>query len=487
MMTDDNLAMTAKQASSNEDFDYDKDHDASCPPYMPRAIAVALVVLIDSSCGPALNDVTMTSSGPNRHPSSAFSIGGVVNPFRGLLRVRRSSDLALTALFGLAFDFDLLGNDHESAALIFGAIARRYCRADGTTTMGSNGGGGAAASSIFNEEDYGSLLRKQINLQYFLDCLRIRLDQSVVSSTKGMALLHIASSVRTDDTMAMESIASSLSDILYTMLLSTLTSAAGQNVTRGERDVGALVATLTECPLGSLTAHVVTTSIVRLLVKCGVLSSLCLTRGSNSASINQRKNSRGSGGRARDPEDIALESRLGRNMLLCHYHDIVAPLLLSRSTPRFSSVQQQHDEDIAGEKNQVSSRSLVDFTSNGSAANDKTPRSLLDWTHHWRLSLLTFAVRLYNSALYSIFVPVSSSQSSHHPLHATFSVADFLGEHGRESGNIFLYWTIAPLCWKSWFARWCNFGVHEQRQEGGWGEYAGGVIVLPRAEFVERG
>ncbi len=125
--------------------------------------------------------------------------------------------------------------------------------------------------------------------------------------------------------MAVEPVASSLSDVLYTVLLSTVTSAARVDVAHGERDVGALVATLTECSLDSIAAHVVTTTIVRLLAKCGVMSSLCL-----GFSTKSRK----SGRRGRDPEDIALESRLWRNMPLCHYHDIVAPLLLSRSTPR---------------------------------------------------------------------------------------------------------------------------------------------------------
>ena len=36
------------------------------------------------------------------------------NPGRGILRIRRASDLALTALFGLAMVFDLLGNGYCS-------------------------------------------------------------------------------------------------------------------------------------------------------------------------------------------------------------------------------------------------------------------------------------------------------------------------------------------------------------------------------------
>jgi len=353
--------------ASSENFDYDKDHESSSPPAVPPAIAFALVGLIDACCGLAFDNIKMEEN--------ASSSAIVLNPCRGLLRVRRASDLALTALFGLAMDFDLLGNDPTAAAPILKAIASRYCQADGSAVSGNH-------RCAFIGEDYGSLLRKQINLQYFLDCIRIRFDHSVAPSspTNGLAAgqqLSLASAE-----MDIASVASSLSDILYAMLLSTLTSAAGISVSRGERDVGALVATLTECPLGSVCAHVVTTCIARLLVKCGVMSSLCL---GNSASQSRNYRKRKSNGR-RDPGDIALESRLGRNLLLCHYHDIVAPLLLSRSTPRSST--QPEDSDHDDDSNDELSQS-VDFASMIDADDTSHP---LDWTHHWRLSLLTFAV-----------------------------------------------------------------------------------------------
>jgi hypothetical protein len=168
---------------------------------------------------------------------------------------------------------------------------------------------------------------------------------------------------------------------LLTMLLSTLTSSAGLSVSRGERDVGALVATLTECPLGSLCAHVVTTTFASLLVKCGVLSSLCLGQSTVPPPLNQKKRV---DRRPRNHKDLALESRLGRNMLLCHYHDIVAPLLLSRSSPRFS-LQPSGSESGKGSESHDSSHSID--------LNPDEDNSPLDWSHHWRLSLLTFAVR----------------------------------------------------------------------------------------------
>jgi len=169
------------------------------------------------------------------------------------------------------------------------------------------------------------------------------------------------------------------------MLLSTLTSAAGASVSRGERDVGALVGTLTECPLGSICAHVITTSIARLLVKCGVISTLCLGFPSSPPANKQKKR-----GNRRLPQDIALESRLGRNLLLCHYHDIVAPLLLSRSSPRFSNQPKGSGPSDDQENSDIELSQSIDFDSNV----DPDAVHPLDWTYHWRLSLLTFAVSL---------------------------------------------------------------------------------------------
>ena len=188
---------------------------------------------------------------------------------------------------------------------------------------------------------------------------------------------------------AVEAVASSLSDILYAMLLSTLTSAAGTSVTRGERDVGAVVAALTECPLGSVAAHAATTALARLLVRCGVFSPLCLgnlgpsAEGAATHGAGATGEGLGEGQRRRAPGDAALESRLGRNLLLCHYQDIVAPLLLSRSAPRSYAAPHL----ATGDEKLVAS---VELASGVGAGDSSQP---LDWTRHWRLSLLTFAVR----------------------------------------------------------------------------------------------
>lgn len=330
------MSPNGKDKKDRENVDYDQDHDSSCPPVIPSAISRALVRLIDVCCGPLANTTMQTRQ---------LEQSAIIDPCRGAIRVRRASDVGLTALFGLAMDFDLLGSDAVAAAPILRSIALRYCQ-------------------ISSDLEYGVLLRRQMNLQYFLDTIRVRFDRSV---KKG--------SLSDEERSSLESIAMSLSDILYSMLFTTLTSVSGTSVTRGERDVGALVATLTECPFGSVCAHVVTSAIAKLLVKCGVLSPLSMETQDGIKPVKS-KNSR-----RRDPANIALESRLARNMLLCHYHDIVAPLLLSRSVPRYSS------QKIAD--NEEKDEQLI-LTHHVDAATINASRHPMDWTNHWRLSFLTF-------------------------------------------------------------------------------------------------
>jgi hypothetical protein len=341
-----------EKTGSTENVDYDHDHDASCTPAIPPAICKALIHLIDTCCGP----VSLNSSSPDSHQLVS------ADPFRGLMRVRRTSDMALTSFFGLALDFDIVGKDLTASATILASISARYCQVS-ATLLNSEG-----ASQ--EEPLYGSLLRSQMNVQYFLDSIRVRFDNSVSSAKQTERYSE-------GERNALESIASSLSAILYTMLLSSLTSASGSSVTRGERDIGALVATMTECSLGSLCASVAITAIAKLLVKCGVLSPQCLHRSSQNIKPSYRR---------RDTVDLALENRLARNMLLCRFHDIVGPLLLSKSEPHYSIESATSNEEKDGnECKQTFVSCNVGVVSNTGC--------LLDWTHDWRLSLLTFSVR----------------------------------------------------------------------------------------------
>ena len=88
--------------------------------------------------------------------------------------------------------------------------------------------------------------------------------------------------------------------------------------------------------------------------------------------------------RKRDTVDLALENRLARNMLLCHYHDIVCPFLLSKSAPNYS-IKPMH----SGGENEDSSKSQSLASYNVGMTSYS---GILDWSHAWRLSLLTFSV-----------------------------------------------------------------------------------------------
>lgn len=345
---DGKLNRLTEKSSSGENIDYDQDHDSSCTPAMPTVVCKALTHLVDVCCGPvSINTDSLT----------------VPDPHRGLLRIRRTSDLALTTFFGLALDFDFLGNDVTASASILASISDRYCQIS-TTLLNSKG-------PPHEEPLYGSLLRSQMNIQYFLDSIRVRFDNSVSPASKQAKRY----SVQEQD--ALYSIADSLSDILYSMLLSSLTSASGSAVTRGERDIGALVATLTECSFGTVCASVVANAIAKLLIKCGVFSPQCLEKSPHKLKPSHRRP---------DTVDLALENRLARNMLLCRYHDIVGPMLLSKSAPNYAVATSQSKDDT--EVNKSDTQTLVSCTV-GVVSN--TGR-FLDWTSDWRLSLLTFSV-----------------------------------------------------------------------------------------------
>ncbi|KAL3783784.1 hypothetical protein HJC23_000373 [Cyclotella cryptica] len=393
---EENANRFATKSTSCENIDYDQDHDSSCPHVFPIAVRKALVQLIDACCGPLSLDLGSLSAQQS----------SILDPHRGLLRVRRTSDLALTALFGLALDFDFLGKDFVTAASLIEAIAQRYCQVS-TYSFDSQG-------ISLEEPVYGSILRSQMNLQYFLDTITIRFDNTVS--------MHSRPSDRYSDRdqKSLQSMANSLSDILYSMALSTLTSASGSAVTRGERDIGALISALTECQFGTVCANVVTTAIAKLLVKCGVFSPLCLEKSSflfKSSALN------------RNTVDTALENRLARSMLLCHYHDIVAPLILSRSAPNYSSENIHPKEDSKDSDNTQASISC----DVGVVSKKCLP---LDWTYDWRLTLLTY---LWLSSLAGSDERLPTSQAAGRLIFAAAETGSLdnalIGHDCRENGG----------------------------------------------------
>ena len=253
---------------------------ALSPKKVPTRIAQAIATLMDACCGPVVSQ-------ESQKLSSHYEI-------------RRQSDLAMTAVFSLGLDLDLWGVDVNSAKLVVGAVAARY----GTSIA------------------HGAILRHQVPVQSLLDQIRIRLD-----------IL----------TPQLEDVANSFSQLVETMLLSSLTNR--RNIVMAEHDVSACIGALSDCALGTVGAHVVLTALVRILEWCDICPNTSTEKVSDDAKLQ-------------------VATRLGRNLLMGQYHDVVAPMLLSRTV-------------FCGERM---------ITSSGNS----NPHL---WQYHWRLSLLLFVVR----------------------------------------------------------------------------------------------
>ena len=253
---------------------------ATSPKRIPFPIAQACAELVAVCCGPAPPPTTTTAM-ENNTPT-----------------VRLDSDLAMTAVFGFALDLDLWGVSVSSATLVMGAVAERY--------------GGTFVQR-------GTILRNQIPVQSLLDQIRIRYE--------GL-------------TPELEPVAQSLASILVSMLLSSLFNK--RNVTQSEHDVSACIGALSDCPLGTVGAHVILTALEQLLEWCDIIPT---QHGSDVS----------------DDDKLQVATRLGRNLLMGQYHDVVAPMLLSRTV-------------FCGER---------------VLAQSDAPHL---WQYHWRLSLLLFVV-----------------------------------------------------------------------------------------------
>ena len=315
-------------------------HGLCRPPTLPPLVADALVALIDACCGSLMPDDAnlggdvRTTSGPggsnpaNRRSTSGGQAGRFFIP--SALHVARTSDLAQSVLFGLALDFDLYSGDVMASAKILDAIVRRYC----VGTSGEEGTRGKAG--------YGWLFRNHVSVQTFLDSIRISFGELSLTNTT-----HEHSS-------AILSAANSLSTILKKMLYYSLSTQ--RLASRGEHDVSACASALTESQLGSFAAHVVLTALVEFLVETGAMLDPF------------RAQEKGQFPR------LELTSRLGRNLLMSQFHDVVAPMLLGRTV-------------FSGQKGYNTADAISRKGSDGWA----TEASSLDWNHDWRMTLLVFS------------------------------------------------------------------------------------------------
>ena len=274
------------------------------PSHIPTAIAGAVVELLDVCCGPKADKL---------------------EDLPPAMQIRRTSDLALSALFGLALgDFDLWGGDVVAAATVWKGVAARY--------------GGLCITT-------GYVVRSQVSVQHFLD--RIRLLRMETSPT---------TTSTPEKREAMETVANSLSRVLRCMLLSSLSN--HRSITQAEKDVTACVSALSDCPLGSVTSHVVLTAIVGVLTWCEILPVEALLSHTEVSDNEETK--------------VEVATRLGRNILMAQFHDVVAPVLLSRTV-------------FSGEKSMAAQKA-----SQGVLGAESTTGPL-SWQHHWRLSLLLFS------------------------------------------------------------------------------------------------
>ena len=207
-------------------------HAQACPKIIPADIFPAMATLIQVCCGVRPGQSARWTS---------------------LTYIERSSDLAMTAVFGLALNLDLWGNQ---CSTILGVICDAYANVQG-----------------------GHLLRHEIPIQTLMDLLRTRL-----TNEKDEVSTHLA-------------------NLVQHMLLSSLSN---RNIIgQAERDIACCMGVLSDSPLGSLGGHVILCSLSNIMDWC-----------------NQGKD---------DDEKLHIATRLARNLMVSQFHDVVAPMLLSRS------------------------------------------------------------------------------------------------------------------------------------------------------------
>eukprot|EP00980_Cylindrotheca_fusiformis_P016230 scaffold4825_cov132-Cylindrotheca_fusiformis.AAC.7 len=262
------------------------------PTKIPLAVAREMAKLIDACCGPRSNFLE------DLDPS---------------FQIKRTSDLALTALFGIGLDWELWGRDLEAASIVLEAVAARY--------------GGSCVTA-------GYILRSQISVQFFLDTLKHPLQNKRANIT-----------VDDKDKAALERIGNACADLLQAMLLSSLSNM--RSISQGEHDIIACMGALSDCPLGSVGAHVIFTALMGLLQWCEIVP------GAENAPRSKTVD---------DDHKCQMANRLGRNLMIGQFHEVVAPMLLSRTV-------------FCGERTMSLEQSNLP----------------LSWELHWRLGLVTFA------------------------------------------------------------------------------------------------
>jgi hypothetical protein len=159
----DEIQKRLRTPSGNMHDFFEQRPETGAPPYIPEPILHACIELLVACTGPPTDgkgDVEMDSSESFQLPAVverdvSTTSKATVDSLSAAMQIRRTSDLALTAVFGFALDSDLWGSDSRAAYVVYRALARRYGGMDVTA---------------------GYILRSQISVQFFLDTLRLRYD-----------------------------------------------------------------------------------------------------------------------------------------------------------------------------------------------------------------------------------------------------------------------------------------------------------------------
>ena len=325
----------------------------SSPSHIPELITKACCLVISSCCGPTEEVGTRWK----RSPLASH--------------IRRGSDIALTAVFGFSFDMDLWGGDLCACSAIFKEVTDRYC---------SDGFESGVSTEITEKFDnsLGRILRFEMNIQCLLDTIRIRFGEEMI----------ITSTQSPKRRKAHESFATSLSRLLYVLLKFSLSSS--KTISQGEHDVTTMVNALTDCHLGSIVSHAILTALRDILIYCETFPAIevqsklegkvreASSSGPNADAVSSILfNHTSRQGTIKDGDHHLrlrrmksdIVERLARNLIIGQFHDVVAPLLLSRTF--------------------FDGRSGMN---NGDANTIQLESSEFYWQAHWRLVLWLFTV-----------------------------------------------------------------------------------------------
>lgn len=338
----------------------------SAPDHIPVLITKACCSIVAACCGP-------TEEEGSRWKRSSLA-----------LHIRRASDIALTAIFGFAFDIDIWGNDLCSCAAIMKEVVDRYC---------TDGFDSCASTEVTEKFDnsHGRILRFEISIQSLLDIIRTRFGEEMILSTDQEPNVQDAQ----------KSLATSLSRLLYTMLKYSLSSS--KTVSQGEDDVTSGISALSDCLLGSIGSHAILMALKDVLIYCETFPALAFqstaSKQTDESVIDsddyavsailfnhtsrQRKEASNDHCLRLKRMKTGMEERLAKYLILGQFHDVVAPLLLSRTIfdgrREVSNSDATHTLDINDKDNVLENTKELNISD-------------FHWQEHWRLVLYLFTV-----------------------------------------------------------------------------------------------